>query len=93
MTKFVIDNGKNLFESYDKPEIDEKIGSFVSGTLTAGQTMLVLSDSSITTNSTFDFYTSVFGVNPIGANVQAGQITLTFDAQAQDVGVKIRVNN
>ena len=48
MTKFVIDNGKNLFESYDKPEIDGKIGSWISGVLTAGQTMLVLSDSSIT---------------------------------------------
>ena len=93
MTKFVIDNGKNLFESYDKPELDSKFGVLVSGVLQAGETMIVLSDSSITTDSTFDFFTSVFGVNPIGANVQAGQITLTFEEQAQDVGVKIRVNN
>ena len=66
-------------------------GVVLTGTLTAGTTTVVLSDPSITTDSTFDFYTSVFGVNPIAASVIAGQITLTFEQQAVNVGVKVVV--
>lgn len=91
MTKFVIDNGKNLFESYDKPEIDSKIGKILSGTLTAGNTTLTISDASITTDSIFDFYTSVYGINPTAVSVSAGSIELTFESQNADLGVKIRV--
>ena len=36
----------------------------ITGTLTAGQTSISFTDSSISESSTFDFYTSKFGVNP-----------------------------
>ena len=36
----------------------------VTGTLTAGQTEITLSDASITANSTFEPFTNKFGVNP-----------------------------
>lgn len=91
MPKFVIDNGKNLFESYDKPEIDAFVGKIITGTLQTGQTTITLSDSSITTNSMFDFYTSIYGVNPKAVNVSTGSIELEFDEQEEDVGVKVRV--
>lgn len=61
------------------------------GTLTAGQTSITLSDSIITTDSTFDFYTDTFGANPTNVVATNGSITLTFEAQQSDVGVKVRV--
>lgn len=64
----------------------------VSGTLTAGSTSLTLSDASITTTSTIDIYTSVFGIQPTNAVVATGSITLTFLAQASDITVKVRVS-
>lgn len=64
----------------------------VTGTLEAGQTEITLSNASITPNSTIDYYTNVFGVNPTNAVVSAGSVTLTFEARATDLGVKVRVS-
>ena len=63
----------------------------VTGTLTAGQTSITLQDASILTTSTIDIYTDAFGVNPTGVTVAAGSVTLTFEAQATNVAVKVRV--
>ena len=63
----------------------------VSGTLTAGQTSIKLTNSAITTDSKFDFYTSIYGVSPTNVTVAAGSITLTFDAQKTDMNVEVRV--
>ena len=64
----------------------------VSGTLTTGSTSLTLSDASITTTSTIDIYTDVFGIQPVNAVVATGTITLTFLAQASNISVKVRVS-
>ena len=64
----------------------------ITGTLTAGQTSITLSDASITTTSTIDIYTDVFGIQPTNAVVASGSITLTFLAQASDITVKVRVS-
>ena len=64
----------------------------VTGTLTAGSTSLTLSDASITTSSTIDVYTDVFGVNPTNVVVATGSVTLTFSAQGSNIGVKVRVS-
>lgn len=64
----------------------------VTGTLTAGNTSVTLSDASITTSSTIDVYTDTFGVNPTAISVSTGSVTLTFPAQASNVGVKVRVS-
>ena len=63
----------------------------VEGTLLAGTTTITLTDSAITTDSKFDFYTSIFGVNPTAVTVSNGSITLTFDAQETDMNVEVRV--
>ncbi len=64
----------------------------ITGTLTAGSTSITLSDASITTTSTIDIYTDVFGIQPTNASVATGSITLTFLAQASDITVKVRVS-
>ena len=65
-------------------------GFVVTGTLAAGNTSITLSNAGIHTTGTFDFYTDVFGVNPTAVVVAEGSITLTFEEQASDVGVKVR---
>lgn len=67
------------------------VGSVFTGTLTAGSTMLVISDNDITTDSMIDIYTTVYGLNPTNVVVANGSITLTFEAQQSNVGVKVRV--
>lgn len=64
----------------------------LSDTLTAGSTTLTFTDSVIATNSVIDYYTDTFGVEPTDITVAAGSITLTFDAQQSDVGVKVRIS-
>ena len=64
----------------------------VAGTLLTGATSITLSDASITTTSTIDIYTDVFGIQPTNAVVAMGSITLTFLAQASDITVKVRVS-
>lgn len=77
---------KNVFGA-----INEVNGTAITGTLTAGQTSLTLSDAAIETTSTIDYYTDIFGVSPTNAVVTTGQIVLTFPEQASDLGVKVVV--
>lgn len=63
----------------------------ITGTLTAGNTSITLSDASITTESTIDVYTDTFGINPTAVSVSAGAVTLTFTAQSSNVKVKVRI--
>lgn len=61
------------------------------GTLTAGLTTLVISSDAISTSSTIDVYTDA-DVDYNSITVATGSVTLTFDAQASDMGVKVRVS-
>ena len=63
-------------------------GTTLTSTLSAGSTSLVFSNSVITTSSTIDLYTDAYGVNPTDVKVEAGKMTLTFDAQTKDISVK-----
>ena len=63
----------------------------VTGTLLTGSTTLVLSDASITSTSTLDVFTDVYGVSPTDMVASTGSVTLTFEAQESDLGVKVRV--
>lgn len=64
----------------------------VTGTLSAGETTLTLSDAAITTDSKVEYFTSVFGVEPTAAVVTTGQIVLTFEARQSNLGVTVRVS-
>lgn len=59
----------------------------VSGTLTAGQTTITLSDASITATSDIMIFTSP-EVWHNSTTPTSGAVTITFDAQANDVDVK-----
>lgn len=64
----------------------------LTGTLMAGQTSVTIQNASITTSSTIDYYTDVFGINPTNVVVTTGQVVLTFEAQSSNLGVKVRVS-
>ena len=64
----------------------------VTDTLAIGATSITISNARITTNSILDFYTSIYGVNPSTVTVSAGQVVLTFSAQAVSMTVGVRIN-
>ena len=66
-------------------------GVELTSTLTAGATSLTFINSKITTNSTVDIYSSVYGVNPKTVTLSNGSIAMTFKAQSSDVSVKVVV--
>ena len=61
------------------------------GTLSSGATTCVITTSSITTTATYDIFCDVYGLAPESVGVLEGEMTLTFEAQASDVSVKVRV--
>lgn len=63
----------------------------VTGTLIAGQTSIILQDASITTNSTIDIYTED-GTEWNSVTVATGSVTITFDVQQSNLGVKARIS-
>ena len=63
----------------------------VTGTLPSDSTSITLSNAVIDSTKTFEFYTSVYGLNPTAVSVSSGSITLTFPAQQSAVDVKVRV--
>ena len=82
-------NGLNTTSKNIVGSINEVKGKEVTGTLTAGSTSITLQDAAITTTSTIDIYTDVFGISPESVAVATGEITITFEAQAADLGVKV----
>ena len=66
-----------------------------SGTLTAGQTSVVLTFASQTIGAStlIDVYTGEYGVNPASVVTTASTVTLTFTAQASDLAVAVKVQN
>ncbi len=64
----------------------------INGTLFAGSTTIGFLDEEITTSSVIDIYTDTYGINPVSVVVVAGRITLTFEAQDSDIGVKVRIS-
>ena len=66
-----------------------------SGTLTAGQTSVVLTftQQTIGASTLVDVYTGEYGVNPVSVVTTASTVTLTFAAQASDLAVAVKVQN
>lgn len=63
----------------------------LTATLPAGSFILIISDASITTSSTFDIFTEKYGLSPESVTVSSGSISMTFEAQDSNIGVKVRV--
>lgn len=82
----------NDFTDEDKNKLNDMvIPKEITGTLAAEETCITLTDDSINEDSTIDIYTSVYGVSPKAIEVAEGNITMTFKAQTQDIGVKVVV--
>lgn len=64
----------------------------VTGTLAVGETSITLTSGAIASDSAFDIYTSIYGVNPTAVTASSGSITLEFDAQSADMAVEVRVS-
>ena len=66
-----------------------------SGTLTAGQTSVVLTfaNQTIGASTLIDVYTGEYGVNPDSVATTASTVTLTFTAQASNLAVAVKVQN
>ena len=74
----------------------------LTGTLTSGSTSITLTDTGDLcpepSLANLDFYTSIYGVNLISVTVtdavdpNHSTITLTFEAQSTDMGVKVRIS-
>ena len=76
----------------NKTVVNAITGTVLQDTLEAGETTLTFTDAALTSSSTLDFYTDTFGVNPTAAALGTGTLTLTFEEQAADVEVKVRVS-
>lgn len=88
-------NASNMNDLEDRIEaafIGGDLWNDFTGTLTAGQTSITFSDASITETSTIDYYTDYFSINPVGVVATDGSVTLTFEPQDIDLGVKVRVS-
>ena len=65
----------------------------VRGTLTAGQTSVALTASkSVAATALIDVFADVYGLNPSAVSVAGAVVTLTFEAQASDVAVAVRID-
>ena len=72
-------------------ELGKKEDAFtiVSGTLTAGQTSITLNSEAITANSNIMVFTSPNEIYHSAMVATTGSVTVTFDAQASDVSVRV----
>lgn len=68
--------------------VNELAGTTLSDTLLAGNTSITLSDAAITATSMIDVYTDT-GIGYESITASTGSVTITFEAQASDMGVKV----
>lgn len=66
-------------------------GTIFTRTLTAGDTTITIMDQVISADSMIDIYANVFGIAPTNIVASAGTVTVTFNAQQNDISVKIVV--
>ena len=64
----------------------------VEGTLAANATSLTISNSKITTSSTLEVFTDVFGVTPTAMTVSEGKVVFTFKERSSQTKVKLRIS-
>lgn len=69
----------------------EPLHKVLSATLVTGETSLTFTDAAITDNAMIYIYTNVWGVQPSAVEQSGNTLTLTFDAQSEDLGVKVEV--
>lgn len=71
--------------------LKEALGTSLMGMLAAGETTLAFASDAITDDSMINVFTSKYGVCPSDMSYNNGILTLTFDAQEDDVIVRLEV--
>lgn len=61
----------------------------IEGILTAGETSIELTSSNLVEGTQIEVYTSKYDESPNSVIVSDGKVTLTFDEQTEDMGVKV----
>lgn len=73
--------------------LDAKYGTYVSGTITAGNTSITLTNVSITTSSFIDVYFKDSVMSPTNVTVASGSVTVEINPLATDQDVAVRITN
>ena len=73
--------------------LDTKYGSYVSGTITAGNTSITLTNVGITTSSFIDVYFKDAIIAPTNVTVVNGAVTVEINALATNQDVAVRFTN
>ena len=83
-----IDEVKSDVDAIVLPDVE-----IVRGTLTAGQTSVALTASkNVSATALVDVFTDAYGVNPTAVAISNDVITLTFEAQASNLAVAVRID-
>lgn len=83
-----IDEVKSDVDAIVLPDVET-----VRGTLTAGQTSVALTASkNVSATALVDVFTDAYGVNPTAVAISNDVITLTFEAQASNLAVAVRID-
>lgn len=73
-------------------EISAVLYKELTATLNVFSTSVVFEDSSITTSSVIDIYTSKYGFNPETVTAETGRLTITFRQPEEQISVKVRIS-
>lgn len=88
----------DAFNAANMNDLERRIADaqpvILTGTLAAGETTITFTDNAITTESMLEFFATIPVVpEPDQSFDEAtGTLTLTFEAQSEDMGVKVRVS-
>ena len=74
-------------------ELNTKYGTYVSGTILAGNTSITLSNAAITTSSFIDIYFKDAVISPTSVSVVSGSVTIDIDALATNQDIAVRITN
>lgn len=64
----------------------------LQGVLAAGQTSITFSDNVINSNRVIDYFPSIYGVVPTSITITSGSAVFTFNEQATDMTLKVRIS-
>ena len=77
----------------DVNSVTANVNTYVSGTITAGNTLLTLSSASITATSFIDVYFKDKVMAPVAVTVVTGSVTVEIEADTTDTDVAVRIAN
>lgn len=77
----------------DLGAINDNVSTYVSGTITAGNTTITLSNAAIQTTSFIDIYFKDKLLSPTAVTVSTGSIQIDITAEATNTDVAVRIAN